>query len=120
MIHVTHLTSRMRSGFINRMCLAIAISFFSYAASAETYPVSGVWVAKDDRFPGSTAGACLILREFGVDAVNLIERIYPRNPVPIPPALRFAASADRQAPRDEKGDRGSGTPAGRDYPTHLG
>jgi hypothetical protein len=28
MIHVTHLTSRMRSGFINRMCLAIAISFF--------------------------------------------------------------------------------------------
>jgi hypothetical protein len=28
--------------------------------------------------------------------------------------------ADRQGPRDEKGDRGSGTPAGRDYAPHLG
>ena len=27
---------------------------------------------------------------------------------------------DRQAPRDEKGDRGSGTPAGRDHAPHLG
>ena len=28
--------------------------------------------------------------------------------------------ADRQAPRDEKGDRGPGTPAGRDHAPHLG
>jgi transposase len=28
--------------------------------------------------------------------------------------------ADRQAPRNEKGDRGSGTPVGRDHAPHLG
>jgi transposase len=28
--------------------------------------------------------------------------------------------ADRQAPRDEKGDRGAGTPIGRDHAPHLG
>jgi transposase len=28
--------------------------------------------------------------------------------------------ADRQAPRDEKGDRGAGTPVGRDHAPHLG
>ena len=28
--------------------------------------------------------------------------------------------ADRQAPRDEKGDRGSGTPVGRDHAPHMG
>jgi hypothetical protein len=70
MIHVTHFISRMRSGFINRMRLAIAISLLSFAASAETYPVSGVWVAKDDRFPGSTNGACFILKKIGIDAVS--------------------------------------------------
>jgi hypothetical protein len=66
-IHILHANiSCMRSGFINRLGLAIAISLFSFAVSAETYPVSGVWVAKDDHFPGSTAGACLLLKEFGV------------------------------------------------------
>jgi hypothetical protein len=54
----------------------MAISLFSCAASAESYPVSGVWVAKDDRFPGSTAGACLLLKEFGVDAV--LTQPFPR------------------------------------------
>ena len=28
--------------------------------------------------------------------------------------------ADRQAPRDEKGDRGLGTPARRDHASHMG
>ncbi len=28
--------------------------------------------------------------------------------------------ADRQAPRDEKGDRGTGTPVGRDHAPYLG
>jgi hypothetical protein len=69
MIHATHYISCTRSGFINRAWLAIVISLFSCAASAEIYPVSGVWVAKDDRFPGSTAGACLLLKDFGVDVV---------------------------------------------------
>jgi hypothetical protein len=67
MIHATNFKFCIRSGFKNWMWLAIAISLFSCAASAENYPVSGVWVAKDDHFPGSTAGACLILKEFGVD-----------------------------------------------------
>ena len=76
MIHVAHFTFRMRSGLINRVWLAVAISLCSWGASAETYPVSGVWVAKADRFPGSTAGACLLLKEFGVDA--LVTQSFPR------------------------------------------
>ena len=32
--------------------LAIAVSLFSFSASAQTYPISGVWVAMDhSRFP---------------------------------------------------------------------
>jgi hypothetical protein len=76
MIYITHYMSCTRSGFINRAWLAVAISLFSCAASAEIYPVSGVWVAKDDQFPGSTAGACLLLKEFGVDAV--LTQPFPR------------------------------------------
>ena len=49
--------------------LAIAVSLFSFSASAQTYPVSGVWVAMDSRFPGSKVGACLALKTFGVDAI---------------------------------------------------
>ena len=58
----------IRSVFKRRVWLGVAIVLFSSAASAQTYPVSGVWVATDDRFPGSTGGACLILKQFGVDA----------------------------------------------------
>jgi pimeloyl-ACP methyl ester carboxylesterase len=39
MIHITHFMFWMRFGFINRVWLAVAISLFSCAASAETYPV---------------------------------------------------------------------------------
>jgi DNA modification methylase len=35
-----------------------------------------VWVATDDRFPGSTGGACLILKQFGVDAA--LAQPFPR------------------------------------------
>ena len=70
MIRVTHFIFRMRSGLINRAWLAVAISLFSCAASAETYPVSGVWIARDDRFPGSANGACFILKKIGIDAVS--------------------------------------------------
>jgi len=75
-ITVTDLKFSHRSGFKNRIWLAVAISLFSSAASAQTYPVSGVWVATDDRFPGSTRGACLILKQFGVDAV--LAQPFPR------------------------------------------
>jgi hypothetical protein len=70
MIHVPHFILWMRSGFINRMWLAIAISLFSFPASTQTYPVSGVWVARDDSFPGSTSGACFILKKIGINAVS--------------------------------------------------
>jgi hypothetical protein len=70
MIHATHFISCVRSGFINRAWLAIAISLFSCAASTQTYPVSGVWVARDDSFPGSTNGACFILKKIGIDAIS--------------------------------------------------
>jgi hypothetical protein len=67
MIHITNSMFCKHSGCINRGWLAIGILLFSGAASAATYPISGVWIAKDDRLPGSTAGACLLLKEFGVD-----------------------------------------------------
>ena len=53
-----------------RTALAIAASLFSFSALAQTYPISGVWVAMDhSRFPESKVGACLALKTFGVDAV---------------------------------------------------
>jgi hypothetical protein len=76
MINATNFKFSIRSGFKNRAWLAVAISLLSSAASAQTYPVSGVWVATDDRFPGSTGGACLILKQFGIDAV--LAQPFPR------------------------------------------
>ena len=73
MINVFDFKFSIRSGFRNRVWLGIAIVFFSSAASAQTYPVSGVWVATDDR---STGGACLILKQFGIDAV--LAQPFPR------------------------------------------
>jgi hypothetical protein len=69
-INATNFRFSIQSRFKNRMWLGIAISLFSSAASAQSYPISGVWVAKDDRFPGSTAGACYVLKKFGIDAVS--------------------------------------------------
>jgi hypothetical protein len=49
--------------------LALAVSFLPFSASAQTYPISGVWVAMDhSRFPESKVGSCLALKTFGVDA----------------------------------------------------
>src|ERR1700716_1464924 len=76
MINVTDFKLSIRSGFKNRVWLGVAIFLFSSAASAQTYPVSGVWVATDDRFPGSTSGACLILKQLGVDAI--LAQPFPR------------------------------------------
>jgi hypothetical protein len=76
MINVSDFKFSIRSGFRNRVWLCVAIVLFSSAASAQTYPVGGVWVATDDRFPGSTGGACLILKQFGIDAV--LAQPFPR------------------------------------------
>ena len=63
----------IRSQFNGRIlpALAIALSLISCSASAQTYPINGVWVAMDhSRFPESKVGACLALKTFGLDAVS--------------------------------------------------
>jgi hypothetical protein len=74
MINAFSLNVSISFGFKKGTWAAVAMLLFSCAASAQTqpaatYPVSGVWIARDDHFPGSAAGACLILKEFGIDAV---------------------------------------------------
>ena len=50
-------------------------SLFSLAASAQTYPVSGVWIAREYPFFQFTEGACLALKKIGVEA--LFEGSFP-------------------------------------------
>jgi hypothetical protein len=50
--------------------ISIALSCLSPpAALAQGYPVSGVWVATDDRTPGSNGGACFTLKVLGIESV---------------------------------------------------
>ena len=58
---------RLRGGL--RISFFIVGSLFSFAVSAQTYPVSGVWIAKDYHFPQFPAGACFALKTFGVNAL---------------------------------------------------
>jgi hypothetical protein len=59
--------SYLRAGM--RTSALIVGSLSCFAAFAQTYPVSGVWVATDHQFPQSKAGACFTLRTIGVDAL---------------------------------------------------
>ena len=59
--------SFLRTGM--RTSVLIAGSLSSFVAYAQTYPISGVWVAMDHQFPQSRAGACLTLKTIGVDAL---------------------------------------------------
>jgi hypothetical protein len=104
MVRATPLIFRLRSGFRSRVWLAIAISFISCAASAETYPISGVWVANNDRFAGSTAGACLLLKQFGVDAV--LTQPFPRVMI-FSRDKRFEMRGDFHAERTIRSVKGS-------------
>ena len=52
-----------------RTSVLIVGSLSSFAVCAQTYPVSGVWVAMDHQFPQSRAGACSTLKTIGVDAL---------------------------------------------------
>jgi hypothetical protein len=55
---------------IGAMRISIAICCFSASAVlAQEYPVSGVWVAADDRTPGSAGGACFTLKLLGIDSI---------------------------------------------------
>jgi hypothetical protein len=85
---------RLRSG-TRILCLLVG-SLFSFAASAETYPVSGVWIARDYHFLQFGVGACLALKRLGVDA--LFEGFFP--PVMIfSGAQRFAVRRGRAEER---------------------
>jgi hypothetical protein len=64
---------RLRDGV--RLLFFVVGSLFSFAASAQTYPVSGVWIAREYPFFQFTAGACLALKKIGVDA--LFEGSFP-------------------------------------------
>ena len=52
-----------------RTLVLIVGSLSCFAASAQTYPISGVWVAMDQRFLLSKTGACLTLKRLGADAL---------------------------------------------------
>jgi hypothetical protein len=55
---------------IGAMRISIAICCFSASTVlAQEYPVRGVWVAADDRTPGSAGGACLTLKLLGIDSI---------------------------------------------------
>ena len=79
-----------------RTSLFIFGLLFSFAASAQTYPVSGVWVAMDYRFPQFRAGACLTLKTFGVDA--LFEGSFPTVTI-FSDGQRFVVKGGRPAER---------------------
>jgi hypothetical protein len=57
----------LRAGMWTSVLIVGSLS--SFAACAQTYPVSGVWVAMDHQFPQSKAAACLTLKSIGVDAL---------------------------------------------------
>jgi hypothetical protein len=57
----------LRNGI--RTSVLIVASLSSFAASAQTYPVSGVWVAMERQFPESQTGACLMLKTIGAKAL---------------------------------------------------
>ena len=71
MINAFHFTLgnrlRLRGGM--RILFFVVGSLFAFAASAQTYPVSGVWIAKDYHLRQFTAGECFALKTFGVDAL---------------------------------------------------
>ena len=52
----------------SRTTALIVGSLSCFAASAQTYPISGVWVAMDQRFLVSKTGSCLTLKILGADA----------------------------------------------------
>jgi hypothetical protein len=55
---------------LNSTAFFVAIScMLQPSALAQSYPVSGVWVAVDDHTPGSISGACFTLKSLGIDSV---------------------------------------------------
>ena len=70
MIPLFHSLLRRRALVGRAAGISIAISCLSPpAALAQDYPVSGVFVATDDRTPGSIGGACFTLKVLGVESI---------------------------------------------------
>jgi hypothetical protein len=70
MIPLLHSLLRRRALVGRAAGISIAISCLSPpAALAQDYPVSGVWVATDDRTPGSNGGACFTLKVLGIESI---------------------------------------------------
>jgi hypothetical protein len=53
---------------------ALVISLFSFAnptsAAEQVYPVTGVWVAIDTRYPAAAGEVCLAVKTFGMEAAR--------------------------------------------------
>ena len=98
MINAFHfpLGNRFRLRGPMRISVFIVGSLISFAASAQTYPVSGVWVAMDDHFPQFRTGACLTLKTFGVDA--LFDKSFPTVTI-FSDGQRFVVRGGRPAER---------------------
>jgi hypothetical protein len=120
----------LRAGM--RISVLIIGSLFSLAASAQTYPVSGVWVAMDYHFPQSKRGACLILKTLGVDALfdgsfptvmifSDGQRFVVRGGRPAERAIRSVKSATDGGFRitESLGKHGSWLPWFKSYSFHL-
>src|SRR5882724_6716726 len=70
MIHLFNPSLKIRLRLGQAMVVAAAISCLSSpVAMAQNYPVSGVWVATDDRTPGSKGGACFTLKMLGIESI---------------------------------------------------
>ena len=70
MIHLFNPFLQIKLRLGRAMVVAAAISCLSSpVAMAQNYPISGVWVATDDRTSGSTGGACFTLKMLGIESI---------------------------------------------------
>ena len=93
-INTINFKTRIHFRFNNRLSVAIVGLLFSFAASAQSYPVSGVWVAMDNHFSGSKATVCLTLKTFRIDA--LVDESFPKLMI-FADGKRYEAWGDYQA-----------------------
>jgi hypothetical protein len=59
--------SRLSGGKL--CCLFVGAVLISFSASADEYPINGVWVALGREFPAAEYEICFAVKTFGVEAV---------------------------------------------------
>ena len=64
------MASHSRIGGVPSLGLLIGLILLSFPATAQNYPISGVWVAIDPQFPTSIKETCIAVKTFGVEAVS--------------------------------------------------